>query len=278
MKKIIKFIFAFVLISFAVIYFGVSNVRADQDLRIWVLPFENIKKEPSADHLKEIMPELLTVFFSQSSRSIVLDRADLNRVIQEQKLPLYWDVSKEERIRIGKLLSATVMISGNFRRDDTDLIVNAHAFDVGSGRLIVSDEVKGQESDLAGLADKLFKRLAKGLGDALPDFEEGQIDESPAANLHFMQGLSYFYSAHYNQALVEFIAAAREEKIEPLARFWLANCYMEKEEYGHAYIELKQLSLMDLDILDKNKIGYKLKVCLENFADSEEQIYSQIIK
>ena len=60
-----------------------------------------------------------------------------------------------------------------------------------------------------------------------------------------MRGLSFYYSAQYNQAIGEFIQAAEEENLMALAGLWSANCYLAQHDYGHAYIELKQLRLLE---------------------------------
>jgi len=272
-----KYIFRITLVLLIVICTNVFEIDGGESFRIWVLPFNNRNEDPSSENLKEYIPELLEVFFSQSSRHVVLDRKHLNEILAEQKLALNWQVSKEERQRVGKLLQATVMISGGFIKDGKELIINAHAYDVESGRLLVSKEVKGKGSQLAELVNKLYRVLTKDLRGVLPGLVEGQIDESPISNLNFMRGLSFYYSAQYNQAIGEFIQAASEKKLYNISRLWMANCYLAQVEYEHAYIELKRLIQDSPKVLKKDEIEGKLNLCLKHLSDDEVESYNQII-
>ncbi len=253
----------------------VFGVNADQ--RALILPFHNTSEDILAKDLQENIPALLEVFFSQSGWYTLVDRGNLDQIIEEQKMALTWPVSEEQRQALGKLLQASVIISGGFIKEEQKLIIHAHATEVESGRLLASGEVKGKDRQLAELIHDMYKILAKDLKKELPEPGAYEVDTTPVSNLHFMRGLSFYYGAQYNQAIGEFIQAAEEENLMALASLWSANCYLAQNDYGHAYIELKRLRLHEDHQLKTEEIEQKLNLCLENLSVDEVKLYNLIL-
>jgi len=277
MISIKKIIFSITIVLLIATCINIFEADSNEPIRIWILPFNNTSENPSLANLKETIPELLEVFLSHLSRHAVVDRKHLDKVLAEQTLSLKELVSLQERQRIGKSLGATVMINGGFIKEVKKLIINAHAYDIESGRLLVSKVVRDKHYDLAELVNKLYRGLIKDLQRLLPNLGEEQIDESPISNFHFMRGLSFYYSVQYNQALAEFIQVARAEKLFNISRFWMVNCYLAQEKYEHAYIELKRLKQNSPNDLKKDEIESKLNLCLQYLSADEIESYNKII-
>ena len=106
-------------------------------------------------------------------------------------MALTWPVSEEQGPALGKILQASVMISGGFIKDEQQVIIHAHATDVESGRLLASGEVKGQERHLAELLHDMYKILAKDLKKVLPEPGADEVDTTPVSNLHFYAGIKF---------------------------------------------------------------------------------------
>jgi TolB-like protein len=213
----------------------------DRPSRIWILPFDNPEADASAAHLEEAIPALLAVAMSQSDQHAVVDRQHLNQVLAEQSLTLEGLIAPKTRHEVGKLLGATVMISGSFVKQGQDLLITMRASDLESGMVTATAEARGPAGHVGRLVSDLYRRLARDLGRRLPDLRAAQIDDVPLSNLHFMRGLGYYYSARYNQALAEFLQATREKPVADISRLWLANSYLAQAEYAHAYLELTRL-------------------------------------
>jgi TolB-like protein len=229
--------------------------------RIWILPFDNPHGDASVGHLEEAIPALLAVAISQSDQHAVVDRQHLNRVLAELSMTLEGLTAQNVRREVGRLLGATVMISGSFVKRGQDLLIAMRASDLETGIVTAAAETRGPAAEVSQLVADLYRRLGRDLGRELPDLRADQIDEAPVSNLHFMRGLGHYYSARYNQALAEFIQAAREKGLTDIAGLWQANSYLAQEHYAHAYLELSRLRRGAPANFRKAEIETKMVAC-----------------
>jgi len=243
----------------------------DRPPRIWILPFDNPEADASVAHLEEAIPALLAVAISQSDQHAVVDRQHLNQVLAEQSLTLEGLIAQNTRHAVGKLLGATVMISGSVVKQGQDLLITMRASDLESGMVTATAEARGPAGQVGRLVSDLYRRLARDLGRRLPDLRADQIDEVPLSNLHFMRGLGYYYSARYNQALAEFLQATREKPLADISRLWLANSYLAQEEYDHAYLELTRLRLGGSRNFRQGEIEAKMRACEKHLSAEEAE-------
>ena len=241
--------------------------------RIWILPFDNPEADASVAHLEEAIPALLAVAISQSDQHAVVDRRYLNQVLAEQSLTLEGLTAQESKHEVGRLLGATVMISGSFMKQGRDLLITMRASDVETGMVAATAEARGPAGQLGRLVSELYRRLARDLGRRLPDLAGDQLDEAPLSNLHFMRGLGYYYSARYNLALAEFLQATREKPLADISRLWLANSYLAQEDYDHAYLELSRLRLDGSRSFRRGEVEAKMRACEKHLsAEDVERI------
>ena len=238
----------------------------DRPSRIWILPFDNPEADASVAHLEEAIPALLAVAMSRSDQHAVVDRRHLNQVLAEQSLTLEGLIAPNTRHEVGKLLGATVMISGSFVKHGQDLLITMRASDLESGMVTATAEARGPAGHVGRLVSELYRRLVRDLGRRLPDLRADQIDDVPLSNLHFMRGLGYYYSARYNQALAEFLQATREKPLADISRLWLANSYLAQAEYAHAYLELTRLTLGGSRNFRQGEIEAKMRACEKHLS------------
>lgn len=236
--------------------------------RIWILPFDNPGGDASVGHLEEAIPALLAVAISQSDQHAVVDRRHLNQVLAEQSLTLEGLTAPNARHEVGRLLGATVMISGSVVKQGGDLLITMRASDIETGTVTAAAEARGPAGQIGRLVSALYRRLARDLGRQLPDLRPDQIDETPLSNLHFMRGLGYYYSARYNQALAEFLQSTREKPLADIARLWLANAYLAQDAYDHAYLELSRLRHSSKNFR-QGEIEAKMRACEKHLSAEE---------
>jgi serine/threonine protein kinase/TolB-like protein len=85
----------------------------------------------------------------------VVDRADLRKILDEQEINLSGLAKPEERVKVGQLTGARLLISGSVTELDKTLLLTARITGTENGRL-VGVVVKGKTSDdFAGLVQKL---------------------------------------------------------------------------------------------------------------------------
>lgn len=248
----------------------------DRPPRIWILPFQHRDADSSLDYLDEALPALLAVAISRSDEHAVIDRQHLNQVLAEQSLTLDGLTSPGTRHRIGRLLGATVMITGSFVQQGHELLMTLRASDLETGIITATAAARGPNGQPGQLVSKLYRRLAGDLDRRLPDLAPDQIDQAPLANLHFMKGLGHYHSAQYSHALAEFMLAAEEEQLTDISRLWLANAYLAQHQYAHAYLELSRLKRGGSSNLRENEIAAKMRECEKYLTPEDVKIIREL--
>ncbi len=99
--------------------------------------------------------DFLVASLAENPELIVLERAELKKTLDEQKLNLSGLVKPEEATQVGRLTGAKIFISGSIVELDSTLILSARITSTETGR-IIGAKVKGKTNDdLADLAEKL---------------------------------------------------------------------------------------------------------------------------
>lgn len=239
----------------------------DKPERIWILPFAQSQPDPAYEYLQDALPALLSVVVSGSGNlHAVVEREELNRVLGEQSLTLEGLTSPEAKQRVGKLLGATVMMTGSFVRQGLQLHVTVRATDLETGIVASTADGRGEVSQPGALVGNVYRRLAADLGRRLPELSADRIDDAPLSNLYFMKGLGHYYSARYSQSLAEFMHAAEDSRLTDISRLWLANAYLAQRQYSHACLELTRLMKGASKSVAANDVAAGMRECDEHLS------------
>jgi TolB-like protein len=254
----------------------VRAARAGEPQRIWILPFEQLHEDRSIEHLRDTLPALLTVAISQSGDDLVIDRQLLNELLEELSLTLEGLTSRADRHRIGKLLGATVMITGSYTLQSGGLLVNMRAIDLETGIITATSTISGTTGEPRELIGELYQAVLAAVGQKLPGLPPGLIDRAPWSNLHFMKGLGHHFSARYSLALAEFILAAEQEELTDISRLWMAKVYIADRQYGHAYLELMWLMRRGSARVAETEIARRMRECERQLSADEVKRIQQL--
>jgi hypothetical protein len=238
--------------------------------RLWILPFTPAGADSSVAYLEDALPAFLMVAISGSDgiHSIV-ERERMNAVLAEQSLSLEHLTSAATRQRVGKLLGATVTISGSFVRLGEELLVTLRAADLESGIIVASTEGRGPLGQPAELVTSLYRTLSGNLSPRLPALAATQIDHAPLANLHFLKGLGHYYAARYSHALGEFMLASDEPRLTSIGRYWQANAYLAQHQYSSGCLELARLKRASPPEIPSSDVDVKLRTC-ERYLSADD--------
>jgi len=250
---------------------------ADRPVRLWILPFQPLQLDSSLAYLEDALPALLTVALSGSDGYIVVDRQQVDRLLAEQSLTLEGLISADARHQIGKLLGATVMITGSFVREGPELLVTMRASDLETGIVILTAEARGSVSEPGALANRLYGQLIGALNGRPPDPAPDRIDEAPVSNLHFMKGLGHYHSARYSHALAEFILAAEDDSSADLGRLWLARTYLAERQFVHACLELTRLARARPAKVRVDDVSDLLDECQKQLSPDDRKIIQNLV-
>jgi hypothetical protein len=265
-------VLAWMMISPLVAWAGTAPVR------IWILPFRQTHADASLEHLQDALPALLAVAVSESGGDhvVVVERQRLNAVLAEQALTLADLVAIDTQQRVGRLLGATVLVSGSFAGHGSDVLVTMRAADLDTGLITATAEGRASTRQLGQLVGALYRRLDRDLDRRLPDLGPAQLDETPVANLHFMKGLGHYHGARYSHALAEFILAAEDTDLSDISRFWMANVYLMQERYTHACLELIRLTGRASSRVRASDVEARMSACERHVTPADMKMIREL--
>jgi TolB-like protein len=133
------------------------------------------------DGLSKGIPDFLITDLSANTSIRVLERDQVQKLVDEQKLVTGGQVDKETAVKIGKLLGVHHMIFGVFMTDQKgNFRVDARAVKVETGEIEHVERVDGKGDDIMGSINTLATKLNTGM--KLPDMPRrtGAASASPS--------------------------------------------------------------------------------------------------
>ena len=132
----------------------------EQSTSLAVLDIGNLTYDPRYDYMEGIIWGLLLYDFSKVDDIALVERQDLERVLDEQRLALQGIVEDEdEAIRIGDLLGADYLLNGHYVFLGEDIILTLTCTRVADGRTISFSDRGRTENLVHSLVEKLSERL-----------------------------------------------------------------------------------------------------------------------
>ena len=116
------------------------------------------------DGLSKGLPDFLITEMSSNPGIRVVERDQVQKLIDEQKLVGAGQVDRESAVRVGKLLGAQHMIFGGFMADPKgNFSIYARAVNVETGAIEFTDRVQDRADNVLALISQLAGRLNSGL-------------------------------------------------------------------------------------------------------------------
>jgi hypothetical protein len=266
------------LVALSLIVPASHSARSSYDAeRIWILPFTQSQPDPAVEHLQDALPALVAVAVSGSSGPhSVVEREKLDTVLSELSLSLEHLTSAAERLRVGKLLGATVMLTGSFALQGSQLHVTMRASDLETGVVASTADGVGHVGEPGALVTSLYRRLASNFGRRLPEPAASQIDAAPQSNLHFMKGLGHYHNARYSHSIAEFMLAAEDSRLAAVSGLWLAKAYLAQRQYSHACLELMRLKNGALTAVESRDVAASLRECERHVSGEDLRMIREL--
>ncbi|HXY18937.1 MAG TPA: CsgG/HfaB family protein [Gemmatimonadales bacterium] len=181
-------------LAFAALAFGAGRAQAQQaaatpaaapqqqqDARpgIAVLDFELGlvlgQDHDSYDALRKGLAALTISELTANPGIRVVERAQLQQILQEQNLGHEGRVSDESVVQIGKLIGAHYMVTGILFDNKGDMRIDARIFDTETSQILKTSSVRGHMADLYDMVPRLAQQL---MHDAnLPPLERHALEE-----------------------------------------------------------------------------------------------------
>jgi len=110
----------------------------------------------------------------------VVERAQLQQILQEQNLGREGRVDPSTVSRIGRLIGARYMVTGTFYDNRGVVKINTRVFNSETGEVLKTSEVTGRMDNLYDLVPRLAQQLMRDAG--LPPLERRASDDFRQAN------------------------------------------------------------------------------------------------
>jgi TolB-like protein len=186
-----------IALAFGVLVVGAAGARAQQaattpaaapqqDTRpgLAVLDFEIglAMGQPREDYdaLRRGLASLTVTEVAANPGVRVVERAQLQQILQEQNLGHEGRVDSMSLARIGKLIGARYMVTGTLYDSHGNLRLDTRVFDVETSQILKTESVRGKWDELYDMVPRLAQQLMRDA--SLPPLERRAMQEFRQAN------------------------------------------------------------------------------------------------
>ncbi len=110
----------------------------------------------------------------------VVERTQLQQILQEQNLGREGRVDNATLSRIGKLIGARYMVTGTLFDNRGDMRIDTRIFDTETSQILKTESVRGHMADLFDMVPRLSQQLMRDA--ALPPLERRAMEQFRQAN------------------------------------------------------------------------------------------------
>jgi TolB-like protein len=129
-------------------------------VNIAFLSIDNLSANPRYDYLEGIIRGLLLFDLSGAQDIEVVNRSDLDSILQEQELQLSNLAEDQNKaIEVGRILGADYLLRGEYVFLGNDVLITIRLLDVVDARSLTFSERGATENALHGLAEQIIFRL-----------------------------------------------------------------------------------------------------------------------
>jgi TolB-like protein len=127
-----------------------------------VLAFRDLSG--SRGNVGEAIRETVTADLKALGGVRVVERSELDRVLNEQHLTQSGEVDPATAARVGKLLGATLIATGAYQRAEPSVRLTARFVSVETGEIVGTAKVDGRSTELLRLQDRVTAELLRSAG------------------------------------------------------------------------------------------------------------------
>lgn len=127
-----------------------------------VFLFKNTLMDKSIDNLKEGIAETITTQMVTSQRFKMVERTQLNIIMEEHRLDLTGIIDPETVKEIGKVLGVEFIVTGSFQKIGNRFKFEARFVETDTGIICGAETVTGYKTEISSLLRQLGEKLIKG--------------------------------------------------------------------------------------------------------------------
>jgi curli biogenesis system outer membrane secretion channel CsgG len=134
---------------------------------IAIMDFANTTGDKKLTQWGRDYAELLTLEFSKDDRFRLVERKEINKILEEIELNRSGYVDTKNAIKIGRMLGAQIMVLGVLLEINSNLRVDIHLVEPESGKILKADVVEGKRDNFKKMEKELTSIIAKALIDVM---------------------------------------------------------------------------------------------------------------
>ncbi|RKX87715.1 MAG: hypothetical protein DRP70_07885 [Spirochaetes bacterium] len=148
-----------ILLILCVLTSGITALTA-QNVNIAVLGVENLNRDPRYDYLEGMILGVMMYDFTRVDDVSLVERARIDRIIDEQNLRLTGLLNDEDTARqVGQLAGADYLIEGDYAFLGRDLVINMRIMDSAEGTTTAVSVRGYTENSIHELAEQIVKEI-----------------------------------------------------------------------------------------------------------------------
>jgi TolB-like protein len=178
------------------LFFLISQFSAFAQPTLGVLDFDNnsLTDCERLEPLRKGLAQMFTSELSQLQGLRLVERADLNRVIEEMKLAQAGLIDEKTAQQVGKLVGAQHLLLGGFvYLPNKKIRIDSRIVEVETGRTMKAAEKTGKEEQLFDMVKELNKKLVKEL--------ELRVSAAELAKLENLRNVKFSAILLYSQGV-----------------------------------------------------------------------------
>jgi tetratricopeptide (TPR) repeat protein len=216
---------------------------------IGVTKFKNLNKKKSYKWLEIGVPESISFKLRSVKEYIVLERINVDKVMNEIALGQsgLTDVNKAKQA--GKALNADLLVVGNFQIYGMKVRITAKIIDVESHKVLKQVQETGSLEDIFSLQDKIALAIVEESDIGITDELREQITKKSTNNLSayefYSKGQKFYLNGHYKRSIKMFEKAVKRDRNYALAYSGLGKAYAAYYWKIHIYTSVKKPKLLE---------------------------------
>lgn len=225
-----------------------------KELSIAIMPFENNSLSDKLDSLGQWLADVLITDLSHVQGLNIIERENIDKVLNEMKLGMAGLVEKKKAIKIGKMLGAELMVLGTFMEMADNLRTDVHLVDVDTGVLITARQVTAKTRDFYNLERELVNMLIETFNVKLNSAEKERMArvhiKSLEAAIYYGKGIWLMSWADPMDAVKEFKKCLYLDPDYAPAQFYLAQSYKFAKQWDKAIETYQRAMTLDPENTD----------------------------
>ncbi|MGA2141288.1 MAG: CsgG/HfaB family protein [Brevinematales bacterium] len=213
-----------------------------------VLYFDNTAKNPDIEWIGKGLADLLTTDIAQSADVIVVERQQLDKILEEQKLSLSGLADEHSAVEVGRLLNATKLVAGSYIVQDSLIRIDAKIIDTTTGRL-ESVKAAGDIGDIFAIEGRLSGLIYEKLILKKPSGSIGPAEaigtSSPDAFRSYYQGVAYLDAGLTDKAVDSFRMSSEQDPLYAKPQKGLEEAYKFLKDFKKLRYQREINSLYD---------------------------------